>query len=114
MDKHVEQALRASIEKWKANAEAEYSSDYLISPSSCPLCRLFHGTYIDDYHHCIGCPVYENTGETDCEGTPYADAAKKLRLWHRSGDTKYMEAVRSAALEEVAYLESLLPSEGTT
>lgn len=56
------EALDGSILKWEKIVDGTGIDD---GRDNCPLCQLF---WEDD---CNGCPVEENTGMTNCIGTPY-------------------------------------------
>ncbi len=100
MNAETLEALKASIRKWRENAAVDDLADANTGAKGCPLCRVFY------HNDCAGCPVMEETGEECCDDTPYiaADAALKR---------KDLPAFKEASLEEVAFLESLLP-EGET
>lgn len=110
MDAKTLEALKASIAKWEKNAVAKTTGDYLKSVKDCPLCGLF---YAKD---CDGCPISEKTGQTVCEGTPYAEAAEAWSDWDwwtvidgKARAKSRAKALR-AAKAEVKFLKSLLPT----
>jgi hypothetical protein len=103
MDARTLEALKASIAKWEKNTVAESPDEYRTFTTDCPLCNIF---YLRD---CAGCPVSKNTGKMACSGTPYSAATfAKFRWMNGDGDKREAQA---AALEEVAFLKSLLPSD---
>jgi hypothetical protein len=103
MNNDTLKALRASIEKWERNTEAQTLEDINTKPSSCALCNMFAPCH--DYHTwCDGCPVYLRTGKQNCKSTPYF-AVKKAR------DSDNFEAAILACKDEVEFLKSLLPKE---
>lgn len=104
MDAKTLEALNASIAKWERNAVAETSNAYLISKYDCPLCALFYNDF------CEGCPVFERTGETRCDATPYVQAVERRRKWIDTGDKRHVYATHTAARKEAAFLKSLLPA----
>jgi len=96
MNKKTLIALNASIEKWEKRANGDHSQ----SPGmhNCPLCRLFHENFKDeedDKESCQGCPVYERTGYSYCEETPYT--------------AYYFHRTNANAHAELDFLKSLLP-----
>lgn len=80
-------ALRGSIAKWRAIVAG---TGINRGPSDCPLCKLFFFV-----RRCVGCPVFERTGETGCGGTPYSD-------YEKNGELEVAKA-------ELDFLISLLP-----
>jgi len=99
MDEKTLTALNASIAKWERRAGGDHSEP--PGMHSCPLCRVFHEDFYKDYQKdrksCEGCPVFERTGYTYCEETPY---------------TKYYFSRTNAnAQAELDFLRSLLPEE---
>lgn len=104
-------ALRGSIAKWRAIVDGT-GADH--GTSNCPLCQMFYDS--DEYddegnlRDCIGCPVYDHTGEDNCCGTPFARWAMLVR--DQSVETgRYAQDVvaRDAAQAELDFLISLLP-----
>ena len=91
MERETLEALKGSIQKWRGITNGEGVDK---GSNNCPLCHKFldrkSGT-------CFGCPVYEHTKEHLCVGTPYDNYG---------GDPSYENA-----LEELEFLESLLPEE---
>ena len=106
MDAKTREALEASIEKWKRNAAEVNVFKTSISNKDCALCSLF---YDDD---CQGCPVSEKSGRKFCGNTPYLEASAARGIWFCETQNDG-PAFRTAALEEVAFLESLRPEDGT-
>lgn len=102
MDAATAEALEKSIAHWKENAEAERRGEVSFGPRACALCRNFWG------NNCIGCPVSMATDLTGCRGSPYADAIDALLSWEPDPfNGAARDAFRTAALAEVAFLESL-------
>jgi hypothetical protein len=62
-------ALRESIAKWRFAASLPekfwYNGGIDGGPTTCALCRLYFR------ERCEGCPVKEETGYSNCDGTPY-------------------------------------------
>lgn len=109
---HTLIALQHSIEKWKANARAKSVENVRTTPSDCALCGLFYE------YGCRDCPVAEKTQKQYCMETPYETADAALTEWYRNQNTavakEYRNKFRLAAMEEVKFLESLLPQAPTT
>lgn len=99
MDARTLESLKASIAKWEKNAAGDVGKAKIYT-DSCPLCEQF----IDGSQICKGCPVAERTGEIGCVNSPWEDA--EAAFVHGNGDE-----FRIAALAEVAFLKSLLPSD---
>lgn len=101
-------ALKASIEHWKRNVEAETHEEVHLGWRSCPLCLRFR-----DYN-CINCPVEERTGAICCRNSPYEMASHVYKEWkshegHEDYLKKPRDNFRREAERELAFLESLLP-----
>lgn len=66
-------AIKGSIEKWDKVSKGDKNT------LSCPLCVL----YDSPRNGCVGCPIYEKTGEAYCRGTLYSDylAEQELHGW---------------------------------
>src|SRR5262245_65088865 len=99
MDTKALAALKKSIRKWE---QIVAGRAYSKGPENCPLCKLFWipipgGVGGLAPESCIGCPVYEDTGEPGCIGTPYED-------YENDNTQENAEA-------ELEYLRSLLPAE---
>jgi len=122
MDERTLIALKASIEKWEKNATFTDIDTIKTNAGDCPLCYLFN-YYIKQ--NCYGCPVSEKTGSRFCINTPYSKADrlydKLLRFMLSCWDeeeakrsplmNQLTQQFREAALEEVEFLKSLLPTE---
>lgn len=113
MDKRTLKALKGSIRKWKKVRDQKIED---WGPNNCPLCHLF---YIDKYgeDYCIGCPIFEHTGEKFCEGTPHdefidffeneAYCVESTQLT----DSEQIKTMRELAQAEIDFLTSLLPGD---
>lgn len=108
MDEETLMALEESIQHWERNAECEDPENLEIGPRSCALCARFW--FLDremqtrklDGQRCIGCPVYERTGQWDCRGSPYEELEGNIGEWPA-------ERVKAQAKAELEFLQSLLP-----
>lgn len=116
MDAETETALRGSIEKWRLISIGRGADE---GSRNCPLCQMFIARYDDDGRVCSGCPVRRSTGKVECQGTPYV-AWRSLHLSRgpisrRSTPFRAeTDEQRAAALEEMRYLESLLPTSASS
>lgn len=97
MDTKTLEALRGSIHKWE-KIVAGTGED--LGCKNCPLCQLFHTTSDID-QLCDNCPVFENTKERFCGGSPYIEYA----------DANSKEDKDIAAQAELDFLRSLLPAD---
>lgn len=64
----------------------------------CALCNNYFIPFnngLNQAQRCMGCPVFEVTGQTGCQGTPYAQWVKSFS--------------QEAAKEELHFLKSLQP-----
>lgn len=125
MDK--DEALIYSWCHWWRLSQAETWEEVVregLDPRDCDLCFLFYGNSYPIYEKtgdgdgCLGCPVYEATGEPYCHCTPYQDAAQEFAeyiattspLWRDWGTPlPKMDAFRDAARRELKFLASLMP-----
>lgn len=120
MEKRNLEALRGSIDKWKQNTIANSPDDVKLGWKDCPLCVIYNNydnqksQTMDWYEtRCIGCPVHAKTGAKGCRNTPYHDVEDVHTAWQDvhglAGEAAARENFRSAALDELLFLESLLP-----
>ncbi len=93
------EALNSSIAHWERMAAGKPNPDEAPDADSCALCCLF----IED--DCIACPVALKTGFRKCRNTPFKQAALE---WNKGCWMPTLK-FRSAAKEELAFLQSLLP-----
>lgn len=98
-------ALRASIKHWEENAAAETPEEVGATARECALCAKFI------YGGCTDCPVFYETGNELCEGTPYIAAFDALEAWEATPTPEAEAAFRIAARAEVDFLKSLLPAD---
>jgi len=72
---------RAVIKHWQRLLACTTADDVEVEGYhdwSCAYCRQ----YLDN--DCQGCPIFEDTGQEGCHGTPYYLAFEKLRAWQKS------------------------------
>lgn len=108
MDKRTADALELSIAHWERNVAAETPDDASVSAKCCALCITFRPT-------CAGCPVKDETGQTDCEDSPYEQAFERFILWmDHDRSAHHLLAWRAAAQCELDFLKGLrVEAEGT-
>jgi hypothetical protein len=104
MDERTKTALEGSIAKWQAIVDG---TGFDRGPDNCPLCIAFfdtQGENDDGYtvSECNDCPVYQYTGETGCQRTPYMKASQSIGK--QLADTPEKVAAARAELE---FLEDL-------
>ena len=105
MDERTLTALKGSIAKWEAIVAG---TDNDRGAKNCTLCQAFPD--------CDGCPVAEETGQDDCEGSPY----EETRYFEARSDANGTYLGRAPvtpedfaiARAELDFLRSLLPPEG--
>ncbi len=107
MDQKTLEALRGSIDKWKA---IERGDGLDLGITNCPLCALF----INDC--CEGCPVRTETGYAGCTGSPYGyfraalnAAAGRDAVCIDEAPLDEAPRLKRLARDEREFLESLLP-----
>ena len=101
-------ALNESILKWEwlvkqlegGKLEKVPWSDY----DSCAPCAIYLDTSELEEKWCIGCPVMQKTGKSQCENSPY------YKYQDQVGGEEMKPAIR-AAKAEVKFLKSLLPKQ---
>lgn len=105
----VLKALQGSIKKWEDILTGKIAER---GANNCPLCQMF----VVKTGECDGCPVYKNTGEESCEGTPYTEHWRGAeREAGASGASRIAKEFALtdrqivAARKELDYLRSLLP-----
>lgn len=88
MDDETRAALDASIEHWRRDNERALTADAArIGSGHCALCDLFWSRM------CSGCPVYERTGKTHCEDSPYDEIVSALARWLNAEDAARLSAL---------------------
>jgi len=101
MDKKTLKALKKSIRKWEKIVAGEGEDR---GCDNCALCKLFAE------YECAGCPVYVETGETSCQGTPFHEWARHHEEKHLTGVLKIKcPECKELAQKELEFLKSLLP-----
>lgn len=83
-------ALEQAIEIWRERANIGDLADY--KHTSCPLC--------DEHPMCLGCNVFQKTGQENCNATPFYAAFIERVV------RKDLPAFKAKAAEMVALLES--------
>ena len=108
MDKRMLEALQASITKWEENTEITFIEEAKIWEDTCPLCEISSQRTTGEMESpCEACPVYERTGQVDCEGSPWYNT---LLYWRAvENGIRFLSDFHSAAQKEVEFLKFLLP-----
>ncbi len=108
--KTMMQAFLGSLDHWRELTKVTRCGNIHIKADDCPLCDLYW------VGQCEGCPVRRKTRKTLCFGSPY-DAAvvgrnkieEMLEKGHRDETYLVVAHFRTAAIAELAWLESLFP-----
>ena len=105
-----EDALELSIEKWEGKVDILESDEIpvLYGADDCALCLEYLGNFLEGY--CKGCPVYNLTKQTGCEGTPYEKYIGILDAHEEYDELDEDEAIEQLlihAKQEVEMLKSL-------
>ena len=106
--KTVVKALRLSIVKWKGIAGGTQEDRGL---HNCPLCKLFNNPSIPKQSKCHGCPVWVETGQRFCNGTPYQIWDNFFRDSGLTARRTITEDTLKLAQSEIMFLKSLLEKE---
>jgi recombinational DNA repair protein RecR len=86
MDIETTQALWESIEHWLWNYNNPMWAE--TSAKSCPLCNKFQ-----EQSKCYECPIYKETGQHLCYGTPYYDVRDNIMDRYKLNFGTYQELV---------------------
>lgn len=108
-------ALKESIAHWERIATGNRKPGELVGREWCDLCSVFNAPIQKMVERCIGCPVYEKTGDWFCRGTPWVsieEAIDTQRGEQETADWLDTPEARDLAAKELAFLKSLLPEEG--
>ena len=109
MDEFTRTAIKESIEHWKEEQAKTDPHQIHIAGENCPLCVAFF-SLAREWNQCCGaCPVFLDTGETECDETPYYKARSAWNLWKEDpDDSRLKQQWIDEAQKEIDYLESLL------
>lgn len=108
MDEHTLASLQGSIAKWESIVAGTGKDD---GPLNCPLCLQFHPDYrTDGMRSCTGCPV-TTAGYRGCSNDEYAAFCEAEEELSFQGIEDAATRMHAAAVAELAFLKSLLPSE---
>jgi hypothetical protein len=100
MDEKTLAALKASIEKWEKRAAGKDNKQH-TGQYDCPLCKMFHSEFRKGEPSCVGCPVYEETKEKYCSGTPYYDYAGSRNVVHTKAELDFIKSLLPEEVSEV-------------
>lgn len=87
-----------------------YNGDESIGAVNCPLCNKYSKYPLP----CKGCPVYQYTGQSRCENTPYNDVLDHMLDHFESHESKYLTRVMGCPTcsdlieEELNFLNDIL------
>jgi hypothetical protein len=99
MDERTLTALRGSIAKWEGIVAGTAKNE---GAGNCPLCQLFL-VPAPLGSECVGCPVRDRSGASNCFNTPYMNF---VWTWPLYSEKKHEHAKR-----ELEFLTSLLPED---
>lgn len=102
MDPTALTALQGAIAKWELMATDDETAIAKGRAIKCQLCVLFNPPASTQPDDCVGCPIYAETGQKYCDGTPYNE-------WADANTDEDYERRQAAAGNEVEFLKSLLP-----
>ena len=91
-------SLEDSIAKWRYLLRLTHD-DRLVNDGSCFTCSLCT-RYLFTWTSCVGCPIAEHTGQSNCFNTPYED-------YYNAWSVGDLDRACSAAEAMVEFLESL-------
>lgn len=87
-------ALQESIKHWERMRDDKCVDGEASDSEGCACCEYANGLVEDDegwgLNVCVGCPIYEYTGETDCIATPYYQA-RNIQNYHSGYSVGYKE-----------------------
>lgn len=107
MDKRTADALEASSKHWEENVAAETPEGAKIFAENCALCALFNSNTQDE-DACLGCPVMDVTGRSECGGSPWSNAFRAHTVWTRDPHSSIAQSdFRAFAQAELDFLISL-------
>lgn len=102
MDERTLTALKGSIAKWESIVAGKGEDQGF---HNCPLCKEFYG--LDFKNRCRGCPVSDETGESNCGDSPYDEWAELMDQFNTNRAVH--PPLVDAAKAELDFLRSLLP-----
>jgi hypothetical protein len=92
------------LEHWERLAacqSVEQVGEEGINSGACAFCHKYYNN-----GSCVGCPVYRDTGQTDCEGTPFVDIWPEF-YGVKTGQTEF-SSLHDAILVELDYLKGVI------
>lgn len=99
LSKRAANGLEKSIKHWHENYNAVTPDEVKTGSDECALCALYSG------NTCTSCPVYKDTGISECRGTPYEGAYSALSRWRQGLITRSQWC--RACMKEIKYLKGL-------
>ena len=109
MSPEIIKALKGSIKKWERIAAGEGEDG---GWHDCDLCLYSYNQH--GFLSCTDCPVYADTGEWACRGTPQEEWEQHYDDMHPTESKRKVHCpeCKRWAEAEVGYLKSLLPEKG--
>ena len=74
--------LDNAIENWENILAQATDIDPFARRYPLPQLEMRHCPLCDEHENCVGCPVANRVGQTNCEGTPYYAAAAFVRRYN--------------------------------
>lgn len=108
-----------SIRHWIRLRDGKNKSNEGITTESCPLCKTYY-TRENPYHDnpfgpnysCYGCPISAATGDGDCRGSPWDDAAMAACSIPGSHNWDFSTPkFKKGAQKMINFMNKLLPKE---
>ena len=105
-------AIEGAIAKWKLIA---YDGGTDRGTTDCALCQLYHVPK-HSIEYCIGCPVYQHTGETWCRSTPYEQWSRIVKGGYNASSLndlsgEKLNIAKEIAIDELNFLKMILKKE---
>lgn len=122
--KRVECAVRRDRANAKCFGHRFNMNEEGIGYANCALCKKYHYKRRKDLQ-CKGCPVFQNTGQTSCAGTPYTKFSDTINeelnviisdmmncytaaIDHAISQTRYLEERMSECMGELEEIQNKL------
>jgi len=101
-------ALEESVSAWEkklAQVETWNWREVKLGSHTCPLCQIYL------HNECEGCPVYRDTGERYCKGSPHNGVYAAFVDACGRNSPANLRALEAAVKAELEYLRSLSEKE---
>ncbi len=81
-----------------------------LGDAPCPLCNEYCCAGNEpEYDDCTHCPIKADTGQPDCDGTPFYDVIRYAS--YKGQNTASLEEIVTTHKAEINYLISILPED---